>query len=35
MIEMNAFAWTLAIFFVTVCTLVIWVKYLNHKDHKK
>ena len=29
MIEMNAFAWTLAIFFTTVCALVIWVKYLN------
>lgn len=35
MIEMNAFAWTLAAFFITVCALVVLVKYLNYKDHKK
>ncbi len=31
MIEMNAFAWTLAILFTTVCAIVLWVKYLDHK----
>lgn len=35
MIEMNPFAWALAIFFSIVCALVIWVKYLNRNDHKK